>query len=228
MRAGPDIARVAALLGDPARANMLTALLDGGTLTAGELARQAGVTAQTASSHLARLQDGGLVASRRQGRHHYFSLSDHDVGAILESLMGLADRIGHQRARPGPKDPALRQARVCYDHLAGTMAVAMLDSMLAQRLVHSPGDDLVLTDQGSAFIGRLGIDLPFLARSRRPLCRTCLDWSVRRPHLAGGLGAALLTRFSELGWASRQAGSRVVTFTPLGQEAFARLFPPAA
>jgi DNA-binding transcriptional ArsR family regulator len=224
MRTGPDIARVASLLGDPARANMLTALMDGGALTAGELARFAGVTPQTASSHLAKLEAGGLVARRRQGRHGYFRMADPDVGTVLEGLMGLAARAGHHRTRPGPKDPALRRARVCYDHLAGEMGVAMLDGMLAQQLVCAKAGDLALTMNGRAFVERLGIDLAPRAATRRPLCRGCLDWSVRRLHLAGGLGAALLQRFYALGWAVRQEGSRAVTFQPAGLASFERLF----
>ena len=133
MKVGPDIATIAALLGDPARANMLTALLAGQALTAGELAREAGVTAQTASSHLARLEAGGLLTQRKQGRHRYYALSGEDVAGVLEALMGLAARTGHTRMRTGPKEPALRQARVCYDHLAGDLAVAMLENLVATR-----------------------------------------------------------------------------------------------
>src|SRR5689334_9614792 len=131
MRTGPDIARIAALLGDPARANMLTALLGGVALSAGELAREAGVTAQTASSHLAKLSQGGLVLARRQGRHSYYALSGPEVGEVLEGLMGLADKGGLKRARPGPREPELRRARVCYDHLAGDLGVAMLEGLMA-------------------------------------------------------------------------------------------------
>src|SRR4051794_22992637 len=121
MKTGPDIARIAALLGDPARANMMSALASGQALTAGELAREAGVTPQTASAHLAKLVAGRLVSHRKQGRHAYFALADDDVGALLESLMGLAEKAGHRRTRTGPKEPALRRARVCYDHLAGEL-----------------------------------------------------------------------------------------------------------
>ena len=120
---------VASLVGDPARANMLTALMTGRALTASELAHQAGITPQTASSHLAKLEGGGLIEQEKQGRHRYYRLSDPDVAGVLESLAGLASRAGHMRARIGPKDPALRRARVCYDHLAGDLGVQMLDSM---------------------------------------------------------------------------------------------------
>lgn len=227
MKVGPDIALVASLLGDPARANMLTALMDGGALTAGELARQAGVTAQTASSHLAKLQKGGLIVARRQGRHSYYALADADVGDVLEGLMGLAARAGHQRVRPGPREPALREARVCYDHLAGDLGVALLDGLLARGLVSPAGEALTLTAEGEAFLAAFGIDTGALRRSRRPLCKRCLDWSVRRSHLAGALGAALLQRFYALGWASRVGGTRVVAFSPAGRDAFTRAFGQA-
>ena len=135
MKAGPDIAMVASLVGDPARANMLTALMTGRALTASELAQEAGITPQTASSHLSKLEAGGLVEQEKQGRHRYYRLSDPDVAGVLEGLEGLAARAGHMRVRTGPKDPALRRARVCYDHLAGDLGVQMLDSMKTQRLV---------------------------------------------------------------------------------------------
>lgn len=224
MKAGPDIAQVAALLGDPARANMLTALMDGQALTAGELARAAGVTPQTASSHLARLQAGGLTAVRVQGRHRYYALADDDVARVLEGLMGLAERAGLKRTRTGPREPELRNARVCYDHLAGDLGVAMLDGMIAQGRIAETDGHLALTPAGGAFLHDLGIDPHGLAGSRRPLCKACLDWSVRRSHLAGALGAAILTRLYEMGWARRLEGARIVRFTPDGLAAFRRTF----
>jgi DNA-binding transcriptional ArsR family regulator len=224
MKDGPDIATIASLLGDPGRANMLTALMGGQALTAGELAREAGVTAQTASSHLAKLQTGGLLIGRKQGRHNYFALSGDDVAGVIEALMGLAARTGHTRVRTGPKEPAMRRARVCYDHLAGDLAVSMLEHLTARGFVTEAGDDLSLTSTGRTFMEALGLDLPALTRSRRPLCKGCLDWSVRRTHLAGALGAALLDRFYALGWASREAGSRLVNFSPRGLEAFREIF----
>jgi len=224
MKVGPDIAYTASLLGDPARANMLTALLDGVALTAGELARHAGVSAQTASSHLAKLEQGGLVVGRKQGRHNYFALADEQVGAVLEGLMGLAARAGRHRVRPGPKDPALRQARVCYDHLAGDMGVEMLDGLVARGVVAAAGRDLRVTPEGADFALSFGIDLARLESARRPVCRACLDWSVRRSHLAGALGAAFLQRFYELGWASRIEGTRIVEFSAAGRAAFSRAF----
>ncbi len=224
MKDGPDIATIASLLGDPGRANMLTALMGGQALTAGELAREAGVTAQTASSHLAKLQAGGLIVGRKQGRHNYFALTGEDVAGVIEALMGLAARTGHTRVRTGPKEPAMRKARVCYDHLAGELAVSMLEHLTARGFVTGDGDKLALTVTGRTFMEALGLDVANLSRSRRPLCKGCLDWSVRRTHLAGALGAALLDRFQALGWATRQAGTRLVTFSPRGLEAFREIF----
>lgn len=225
MAEGPDIVRAAALLGDPARANMLTALMGGQALTAGELAREAGVTAQTASSHLARLQEGGLVNVRQAGRHRYFSLSGPDVAAVLEGLMNLAARAGHRRTRPGPRDPALRQARRCYDHLAGDLGVGMYEAMVADGRLALIDDQPVLTPAGEGFLSGLGIDVEALRATKRPLCRGCLDWSARRSHLAGTVGAALLARFIELGWAKVERESRVVAFSAKGLAAFETAFP---
>jgi DNA-binding transcriptional ArsR family regulator len=218
---------VAALVGDPARANMLTALMTGRALTASELAHEAGVTPQTASSHLAKLEGGGLIEQEKQGRHRYFRLTDPDVAGVLEGLEGLAARAGHLRVRTGPKDPALRRARVCYDHLAGDLGVQMLDSLKKQRLLRQRKDDIELTVEGERFLAKtLQISAESLAHPRRPKCKACLDWSERRHHLAGTLGAALMTRFTELKWAARDAtpGSRVVNFTRNGESRFAALF----
>lgn len=228
MKTGPDIALVAALLGDPARANMLTALMDGRALTAGELARHAGVTPQTASSHLAKLRAGGLIGAERQGRHSYFRLADPDVAQVLEGLMGLAARAGHKRLRTGPREPALRQARVCYDHLAGDAGVALFDSLMARKLVAVRDGELALTGKGAEFLRQFGIDPDSLGGTRRPVCKSCLDWSVRRSHLAGTLGAALLERFYALRWARREPDSRIVAFSPRGRAAFEKIFAPIA
>jgi DNA-binding transcriptional ArsR family regulator len=228
MKAGPDIAMVASLVGDPARANMLTALMGGRALTASELAQEAGITPQTASSHLAKLEAGGLLEPEKQGRHRYYRLADPDVAGVLEGLAGLAARAGHMRVRTGPKDPALRRARICYDHLAGDLGVQMLDSMRAQKLVRQRKQDIELTPEGTRFLEKnLQISSDMLDHPRRPVCKACLDWSERRHHLAGMLGAAMMARFGELKWAARDStpGSRVVNFTRNGEKRFAELFP---
>jgi DNA-binding transcriptional ArsR family regulator len=227
MKAGPDIAMVASLVGDPARANILTALMTGRALTASELAHQAGVTPQTASSHLAKLEAGGLIEPEKQGRHRYYRLTGPDVAGVLEGLAGLAARAGHMRVRTGPKDPALRRARICYDHLAGDLGVQMFDSMKRQRLVRESRQAIELTADGQRFLTRtLQISVESLAHPRRPVCKACLDWSERRHHLAGTLGAVMMNRFTELKWAARDAapGSRVVNFTRNGEKRFAALF----
>lgn len=225
MKDGPDIALLGSLIGDPARANMLTALMSGKALTATELASEAGVTLPTASAHLKKLEAAELLRQRKQGRHRYFSLADDDVGSVLEALMGLAAKRGHMRTRTGPKDPALRKARVCYNHLAGELGVQMFDSLLTRKFLVENTDGVTLTKTGRTFIAGLEINIAELEKSRRPLCKSCLDWSARRTHLAGALGTALLTRFYGLGWAARQEGSRVVDFSSKGRKNFQSYFP---
>jgi DNA-binding transcriptional ArsR family regulator len=224
MKEGPSIAPVAALAGDPARANMLSALLAGKALTASELANEAGVTVQTASSHLAKLESGGLIAGVKQGRHRYFRLADPDVARMLETIMGVAARAGHLRTRPGPSDPAMRHARVCYDHLAGELAVQMFDHLTRKGHIAARGESVRLTKKGEGFCREFGIDLEVLGESRRPLCKSCLDWSQRRSHLAGSLGAALFDRITDLKWAARERKSRTVVFSKSGEANFRRVF----
>ncbi|WP_407975621.1 ArsR/SmtB family transcription factor [Brucella pseudogrignonensis] len=222
MKDGPIIASVAALLGDPARANMLTALMDGRALTVSELAAAAGVTLQTASGHLSKLDAANLLVAEKQGRHRYFRLSGTDVAQVLEGLMGLAQRTGAVRVRTGPKDHALRKARICYDHLAGERGVEMLDASYKLGLINDANEPL-LTDEGKSFFSCMGIDVDTLQKGKRPLCRHCLDWSERRNHLGGALGAALLKNFIDKGWARREKG-RVIAFSPNGAQAFAKAF----
>lgn len=220
MKEGPQIAPIAALIGDPARANMLTALMSGKALTVSELAEEAGVTIQTASAHLSKLQVGGLLRPRKQGRHKYFALASDEVAQVLEGLMGLAAGSGHLRKRPGPKDAKLRQARVCYNHLAGDMGTRMFDSLRAQGHLVLQDETLTLTERGATFAAAFGIDIEGLSKARAPLCRECLDWSERRSHLAGSLGRAFLNRFEALSWARREPNTRVVEFSPRGAAAF--------
>ena len=224
MKEGPDIAHIAALIGDPARANMLTALMSGKALTVSELAEEAGVTIQTASSHLSKLDQGGLLRPRKQGRHKYFALASDDVAHVLEGLMGLAAGSGHLRQRTGPRDAELRQARVCYNHLAGDMGTQMFDSLIARGHILLDGEDPSLTGMGGDFVRDFGIDLDSLRGKRAPLCRECLDWSERRSHLAGSLGRAFLSRFENLSWAKRDQKTRVVTFSNNGRKEFEGLF----
>lgn len=220
MKIGPDISRIASLIGDPARANMLTALLSGKALTATELSQEAGVTLQTASSHLKQLTEGGLLDVRKQGRHRYFALAHDDVADVLERLMGLAAGSGHSRTRTGPRDEELRKARVCYNHLAGSLGIQMYDGFVSRGFLKPSEADLNLTETGAAFVSDFGIDLEALRKRKSPLCKECLDWSERRSHLAGSLGRALLTRFEQLGWAHRVDGTRIIRFTSQGKKQF--------
>lgn len=216
MREGPDIARVAALVADPARSAMLIALMDGRALTATELAGLGGVTKQTASSHLAKLVDGEVLTVEAQGRHRYFRLAGPHVASLLEALMVFSSD-GAPPLRTGPRDPALRKARICYDHLAGEMGVRLLERMQRDQWLH---DDLVVTDRGHAKLEEIGLDTANLPPSNRPLCRPCLDWSQRRPHLAGRMGKAILDRIFALSWARRLPASRIISFSPGGERQF--------
>ncbi len=224
MKDGPSIVRIAALVGDQARAEVLTALMAGEAMTATELAGVANLTKQTISAHLAKLLDAGLIAVENQGRHRYFRLADRDVAHLLESLMGVAYRTGAVRIRSSPREPALRKARVCYDHLAGELGVLALDSLQQRRYVRRGAGELSFTRTGKRFLGEIGIDFEALGEQRRRVSHVCLDWSVRRHHLAGAAGAALLTRCYELGWAQRVRDSRVVKFSPAGERAFRQRF----
>lgn len=185
MKEGPDVSIIAALIGNPASANMLMALLAGPALTATELAQESGLMLSTASGHLARLEQAGLIAVERQGRHRYFRLADPDVAIALEALMPVAARAGHLRIRTGPRDPELRRARSCYDHLAGDLAVQMFQCFIERGLLVRRSDTLRVTREGRRFFIAGGIDIDGLERGRRALCRPCLDWSERRSHLGG-------------------------------------------
>ena len=224
MVSGNTVAEVARLIGDVARANILSALMGGQALTAGELAHRAGVTPQTTSGHLARLAEAELVKVEKQGRHRYYRLASADVAQALHALMTVAAG-GPKRHRPiGPRDAALRLARTCYDHMAGRLAVALADSLCANgHVVIADGAGLV-TDTGRRLLCDFGVALDDGAKGRRPLCRTCLDWSERRSHLAGRLGAGLCQRCLDLGWIARGRDSRAVTFTPKGIEGFQKTF----
>lgn len=217
MSEGPNIVRIAALIGDNARAEVLSALMAGGALTATELADMAGVTKQTISFHLGKLLEAGLLVVEPQGRHRYFRLAGQEVAQVLESLMGMAVQSQGNRPRTGPRDPALRKARVCYDHLAGELGVLAYEEMLRQGVFEIRQEGPWLTQHGRLWFRHLGIDTDALACAKRSFCRACLDWSERRHHLAGALGAALLTRIQELGWAKRARDSRVIVFSDQGE-----------
>lgn len=213
----PDFAAVAAVLGDRTRAVMVSVLMSGRPHTASELARAARVTKQTASSHLSRLLDLHLVQVQAVGRHRYYRLAGRDVADTIEGLMRLARRAGAVLPRTGPADPALRRARVCYDHLAGELGVRLYDAWMNAGYLEGRDRALLLTPSGEKFCTRLGIDVSTLRELRRPLCLPCLDWSERRHHLAGALGAAILDRSLARGWAIRRRGSRALSFSAVGE-----------
>ncbi len=226
MASTAKFAAIAALAGDPARAAMLQAMMDGRALTASELAHVAGIAPQTASSHLAQLADGGLLAVEKQGRHRYHRLATPSVARLMESIM----RVAAELAPPpkplvvGPRDAALRAARTCYDHLAGRLGVALADALIDAGHVELSDEAGIVAPSGLTLFGRMGIEVTQLgaaqsAKSRRVLCRPCLDWSERRPHLAGALGAALCRLSFDKGWVRRVDGTRAVTVTPKGERA---------
>lgn len=218
-----SLAAIAALIGEASRAAVLTALMADRALSATELATVAAVAKPTISSHLEKLLAAGLITVERQGRHKYFRLAGPEIGATLESLLGLAFRKATTRPRGGPGDPALRRARQCYDHLAGELGVRIHEHLLHSGALAPHGDSgLTLTAIGRRLFGELGIDLVALAAGRRPLCRSCLDWTERRHHLAGALGAALLEQVIARRWARQARDSRVLHFSALGEFALRR------
>lgn len=222
MASGNTIAAVAALLGEPARANIMSALMSGQALTAGELARSAGVTAQTTSGHLARLSEAELIVPERQGRHRYYRLASVEIARMVETLSVVAS-MGPKRHHPlGPRDASLRKARTCYDHIAGRLGLAIADSMQAQNLIVLADGAGMLTPQGQKFVAEFALDVG--KGSKRPLCRTCLDWSERRHHLAGRLGAAIFESLLERRWVKRSPDSRALIVTRIGERGIVETF----
>ena len=216
------IAELGALVGDPGRASMLLAVLDGRALTARELADRAGVTPQTASRHLSKLLEAGLLRVEPQGRHRYHRLASAEVARMLEAMhvAGAHANPGAAGRRTGPADPQLRELRTCYDHLAGRFAVSLAEVLAAPDVEGR----LQLTATGEHRLTRWGLDLSALRNSRRVFCRSCLDWSERRPHLAGLLGAAILDRSLDLHWLRRRPGARSMDVTPAGRLGFNHAF----
>jgi DNA-binding transcriptional ArsR family regulator len=213
-----DLATVAGLIGEPTRARMLSRLLEGTALTAGELAREAGITAPTASSHLAQLREGGLVAVEVQGRHRYHRLASAEVARALEALSLLVPTTRLPVRTPEP----LRFARTCYDHLAGRLGVDLAAGLERRGYLVEAEEAFALTPEGEVFLTRLGVDLVHVRGGRRALARRCLDWSERRPHVGGALGAALTARLFALRWIARVKEGRGVRLTVQGREGFAR------
>lgn len=221
---GPYIAEAAALIGDPARANMLSALMDGRALTATELAHIAGVTPQTASGHLAKLKEANMLAVERQGRHRYFRLAGSEIAQAIEAISVVAQQ-GAPRHRPtGPRDEAMRFARTCYDHLAGQVAVAVVERFLALGYLTEGKQDFEVSDAGILALQAFGVEVDSLRSQRRAFARRCLDWSERRAHIGGALGAAFLARCEAKGWLKTKAGSRSVSVTERGRKGLSESF----
>lgn len=216
MSAEPDLARIARTLGDPSRIQMLALLMDGRALTAKELSYGVGVSPATGTAHLQRLQADGLLVATSQGRHKYFRLGSPEVAQCVEALMAVAPRAV---LTGGPPDSPIRQARMCYDHLAGRLGRRLLEHLLSQRLLRTDGAAYEVTRLGEGRLEELGIDVPTARRSRRRFACGCLDWSERKDHLGGALGAAVATRLLGAGWVRRERDSRCVSVTPLGRRA---------
>ena len=230
MPVDPSFALFGAMIGVPARANMMAALMDGRAQTASELAYVAGVTPQTASSHLAKLTEAGLLAVERQGRHRYYRLAGPAVAEAMEPLTHLTpnQRVPERRRAHARRVGELRQARMCYDHLAGRLGVALTDSLLKRRYLRRVETDFRLGPKGRAFLEELGVDVADAEGQRRHFARCCLDWSERRPHLGGALGAALAARLVAAKWLRRERRSRKVLVTPSGATALDVAFPGLA
>jgi len=224
----PDVARIASLLADPARARILRTLIDGTMRPAGELAYAANISAQSASAHLAKLVDAGLLSLEAQGRHRYFRIASAEVADAIESLgslsMAVRPRNPRSPAIPKPAPVQFLHARTCYDHLAGEIAVEVCEAMLKARWMTAEGRDFRVTRLGEKRLVALDVDLAAARRSRRAFARACVDLTQRRPHLGGALGAALLDLYIARGWVLRTQRSRAVSITPRGSEAFGKLF----
>jgi len=220
MITGPIIAEIAALVGDAARATMVSSLLDGRALTASELARAARITPQTASTHLAKLTEAGVLSVVRNGRHRHFRLATPTVAGMVEGIVAVA-LAKRPRYRPLSREArALSAARICYDHLAGRLSVDLTDSFVAREYVVLDDEVAEITRAGTRFFIGFGIDLPAPSPTRHRFCRLCLDWTERRPHIAGAVGAAITKRYFDLGWMERVERSHAVIVTPAGRRAF--------
>lgn len=224
MKESVQISEVAALVGDPARANMLSALMDGRALTAGELAYAAGVSPQTTSGHLAKLTEARLLVPQKQGRHRYYRLATPAVGRMIEGIMAVAVDGPPRHSPPGKFDAALRDARTCYDHFAGRLGVGLADALVGRGHVMLGDDGGEVTEAGVDFLNGFGIDLAAAQQRKRAFCRPCLDWTERRPHLAGAVGAALASRCFDMRWFERMRDSRALMITPAGRRGLAEVF----
>jgi DNA-binding transcriptional ArsR family regulator len=228
MITGPILAEIAALVGDPARATIVSALLDGRALTASELAGAARIRPQTASTHLAKLTQAGVLSMVRDGRHRYFRLASPAVADMIDGIAAVALQK-RPRYRPlSGQSRALSEARICYDHLAGRLSVDLTDAFVAREYIVLEDEGAHITATGSDFLSRFGVELPTGRATRRRSCRLCLDWTERRPHIAGAVGAALTRRYFDLGWMERMQRSQAVAVTASGRRGFRKTFGIAA
>lgn len=221
---GPNVAAVAALMGEPTRASILASLNDGCARTATELAYAAGVSAQSASGHISKLLDGHLLVGSRQGRHRYYRLASSNVAKALEALQVITAARPTRHRQHGPRDEALRKARMCYDHIAGRLSVMLVDVLVERGALAVVDEDFELTATGDQLLSHFGLDIETARGRRRAFARCCLDWSERRPHLAGALGAAMASRLIELQWLSRVKDSRMLRITARGKQGFRQSF----
>jgi DNA-binding transcriptional ArsR family regulator len=222
MRGDADIAAAAALLAEPARATIVGALMDGQALPASELAARARIAPSTASEHLARLVDGGFLVRGNEGRHRYYELAGAAVAEAVEALALVAPQRPVRSLREATRAELLRNARTCYDHLAGRLGVALAQALERQHIIRRDKGALVLGESAEPRLAELGIEIDRIQRQRRPVVRGCMDWSERELHVAGSLGAAFASRFFELGWIKRHEATRVVLVTDAGRAAFWR------
>jgi DNA-binding transcriptional ArsR family regulator len=227
MSESPNIAALAAPLADPVRARMVTLLMDGRARTVTELGAATGLAKASASEQVAKLVDAGFIAARRQGRHKYLALASPEIARLVETMMVLAGSTGDPGRLPGPRDPALREARLCYNHLAGALGVQLYQNLSTRGALAQTQVGLDLTPSGRGFCLNFGLTEPDLAPARTPLCRDCLDWSERQSHLGGRLGRLFLARMELQGWLRRREGTRALTITPEGRRGFDQAFPPA-
>ncbi|MCM0626153.1 ArsR/SmtB family transcription factor [Lysinibacillus capsici] len=224
MGINPNMAEIAALLGETSRATILASMMDGRFHTASELAYMAAIKPQTASFHLAKLVEGKLIKVEKQGRHRYFQLAGEDIAQFLESFLAISPPPEVRSLKQSSQIKLLQDARTCYDHLAGKLGVQLTESMLKAGYLTLEGKQFVLTDEGILFFTTFGIDLTALKRKRRSFSHACLDWSERRYHLAGALGCELLNQFFNLGWLLRVPSIRAIKVTEKGKIGFKEVF----
>ena len=219
-----QLAYVAGLIADPTRSKIILSLFSGKALTAGELSKASNLTPQTVSAHLKKLEEGKIITRLKQGRHHYFTLSGNQIVELVEKLLGFSASAQEQVIKTGPQNEAMRTSRVCYDHLAGYVGVKLFDKMLEYNFINHKDGAVVLTAKGEDFFNQFGLNVMVLKKAKRPTCLTCLDWSERRFHLSGGLGAALLDKFLNDHWVYRKVNSRVIIFNPEGKRKMYEIF----